>query len=687
MEVYVSFKDVFDYFDYLEKYPDRVTREYLPLATLMVDLQPEDIDALALDERVEYIEMVNYEPQEPAVIYNFNNGNESTSGHWDVPNVMSRFHEGYTGRGIKIAIIDNGFEQTHAPDGTLDVEYKEIKYFGSHRNADHGVGMGSIMGAKSNGVGIIGSAPEAELYGLNVISSQGTGMGIPAIIDALNWSIENKMDVVSMSLSGTYNSATYHNAIQNCYNNNIIVVAAAGNNASQEGTSYRPYTKAKRYPACYPEVITVSGCMYLEHSDLFVNQYNYNDSTNISMPVPRFGYQLKRGSSSNPLQDNGAFGASWATSGATAFTAGIVATIRQQYPGISRDAVLDLLLEDYYPVKDGLGRVPRLGLLDKGRFSVKETSGWRTSYAPEFDSNGKRGANVSANTRGALYTAMARAEINSPGAFNEDWSNAFRRWPIDAIPSFNDSRITNASRMFDQIRTGGTLNLAKYSFPNVTDCIYMFAGSTLDSLDISGITNTTILNEKTLFQNTSVRTLFVASEQIADKIWGNYYNNFSSAKLDFICIGPSGKESTYIYKANKVGHFRRDHLSSVDNENVSIVEAEGKHWFHSPSGRISVDLPDGFVDFASTENYLNRISVSVETPGRTTMANGTTLEVQVTAHHATKGSLSWSFSSQTTNLVAGNVKDSWKPSRISFYAKDGGSLRVSVNQANHFRIL
>ena len=76
--------------------------------------------------------------------------------------------QGLTGKGVKIAVIDSGADLSHE-----DLKYKEaISFLGDNNSQPpidyfgHGTHVAGIIAAQDNGKGVIGVAPDAEIYSL-----------------------------------------------------------------------------------------------------------------------------------------------------------------------------------------------------------------------------------------------------------------------------------------------------------------------------------------------------------------------------------------------------------------------------------------------------------------------------------------------------------------------------------------
>ena len=91
------------------------------------------------------------------------------------------YARGYTGRGIKIALIDTGLEIAHEdlstnvlPNGSYNFVTGTTDPSSSLTTGDHGTAVAGLVGARGgNGIGISGVAPSVYLQGFNLLSSSG----------------------------------------------------------------------------------------------------------------------------------------------------------------------------------------------------------------------------------------------------------------------------------------------------------------------------------------------------------------------------------------------------------------------------------------------------------------------------------------------------------------------------------
>ncbi|MFL6125596.1 S8 family peptidase [Actinophytocola sp.] len=112
---------------------------------------------------------------------------------------------GYTGSGVKVAVIDTGVDQTH-PD-LADREIAEANFSGAPDNGDHfghGTHVASIVagtGAKSGGK-YRGVADGASILDAKVLDDSGSGQD-SWIIAGMEWAVEQGADIANLSLGAT----------------------------------------------------------------------------------------------------------------------------------------------------------------------------------------------------------------------------------------------------------------------------------------------------------------------------------------------------------------------------------------------------------------------------------------------------------------------------------------------------
>ena len=166
---------------------------------------------------------------------------------WGVDRIDAEFAwTASAGLGVKVAVIDTGIDLNH-PDLTV---YGDVNIISSRKSGNddngHGTHCAGIIAALNNELGVVGVAPEAHLYAVKVLDRKGSGW-TSDIIAGIEWAVQNKMGVASLSLGSSTGSTLLWDAVKSADAAGVIIVAAAGNNGG-------PVI----YPAAYPEAIAVS---------------------------------------------------------------------------------------------------------------------------------------------------------------------------------------------------------------------------------------------------------------------------------------------------------------------------------------------------------------------------------------------------------------------------------------------
>lgn len=154
------------------------------------------------------------------------------------------------GKGVKVAVLDTGCDPYH-PD--LESAVGASKDFTGSKagTADvngHGTHCCGVVGARLNGQGVAGMAPECVLLVGKVLGDTGGGTDL-GIAQGIDWSVAQGADVISMSLGAAAPSQRIHDAVRRAVAAGVIVVAAAGNSGPNEGTV--------GYPGAFAECVCV----------------------------------------------------------------------------------------------------------------------------------------------------------------------------------------------------------------------------------------------------------------------------------------------------------------------------------------------------------------------------------------------------------------------------------------------
>jgi subtilisin len=167
----------------------------------------------------------------------------------------------FTGRGIRVAVLDTGFDVDH-PDfaGRNPVTRSFVP--GEQVQDGHGHGthcIGTALGSRTPGqLPRYGIASEAQIYAGKVLSNRGSGTD-SGILAGIDWAIANGCQVVSMSLGadvpwGTPYSQVFEAVGARALARGTLIVAAAGNASRRESGLVNPVG----HPANCPSLLAVA---------------------------------------------------------------------------------------------------------------------------------------------------------------------------------------------------------------------------------------------------------------------------------------------------------------------------------------------------------------------------------------------------------------------------------------------
>lgn len=265
------------------------------------------------------------------------------------------------GAGVKVAVIDTGIDSTH-PDlvnavslgvdiSTLNayVEQSPVQDFGFH-----GTMVASLLAGRGHGknIGVIGTAPEAELISVAMRFDIETPTTDQQIASAIHYAVDAGAKVINLSL--TRNSkdwpALWDEVFQYAFDHDVVVVAAAGNRAGG--------TEQVGAPATIPGVLVVAG---VDRNAQVSNQASTEGltiavaapATDLVSAYPGGEYKIWSG-----------------TSGAAPIVSGLVALVRAKYPNLDANNVINRVISTATKMDDqpysnqfGYGLIDPVGAL------------------------------------------------------------------------------------------------------------------------------------------------------------------------------------------------------------------------------------------------------------------------------------------------------------------------------------
>lgn len=221
---------------------------------ISIDLSQEEFDKLKKDTDVKSIEKVTVvELHSQSIPTGVRRINTELSPVANIDGVDQRVD-------ADVAVIDTGVDLDHPDLNVFKYVYcYQVNPVSGNCNENdnqaddasgHGTHVAGIIGALDNNIGVVGVAPGARLWAIDVTRSDGVITSIE-LLAALNYVYLNAADieVVNMSLGFVGSSPSVDSAISAIVAAGVTFVASAGNDAIDvAGVS----------PAGHPDIITVS---------------------------------------------------------------------------------------------------------------------------------------------------------------------------------------------------------------------------------------------------------------------------------------------------------------------------------------------------------------------------------------------------------------------------------------------
>ena len=287
---------------------------------------------------------------------------------WDTSLALDDLHRTVTGKGVVIALIDEGLEANvpalkgaHVemmPSPCLIGQKRTTPGYSSYRNSHHGSEMASLLVGGGNGVdgpgtGIMGMAPDATLRFYQTRIPTKGGRSEPCdrlgIQQTAQRAIDDGADVVSMSFGGGYDVNAPQWEKQVARNKAVMVAAspASGTTLPQD---------VEGVPAGIPGIVAVNAfdrgivpwkqSMWVNQRDESRDTFGWNlpaisaPGVHLVVPGAAVGYQHD----------------AWVTgtSPATALVAGSLALVKQKYPDATPNQLIQNLIHH-----TGWDNVPR----------------------------------------------------------------------------------------------------------------------------------------------------------------------------------------------------------------------------------------------------------------------------------------------------------------------------------------
>ncbi len=263
-----------------------------------------DVRSIVPDLTVNWLEPVKFDPM--ANPFSIGSDEPFFPYLWgmDAIDAPEAWNAGYTGKGVRIAILDSGIDAGHpdlAPNLNTELSMSFVPgedwavqpgyYF------NHGTHVAGTIAAADNEFGVIGVAPNAEIVAIKVLSEFSGSGAFSGINAGIIYAANINADVINMSLGATLdkNGKLYdeegnfvekipskyiqeivhaqQRAINYAYKKGVTIITSAGNDAMNGDGNGSTIVM----PADLNNVVTVSATAPFE--------WAYNQSTNLDEPA------------------------------------------------------------------------------------------------------------------------------------------------------------------------------------------------------------------------------------------------------------------------------------------------------------------------------------------------------------------------------------------------------------------
>ncbi|MGG3912549.1 S8 family serine peptidase [Rossellomorea vietnamensis] len=422
---------------------------------------------------------------------------EVTHTNTTFPDIEKLHHEGFTGEGVKVGILDTGIDYDH-PDlqeaykggydfvdndtDPMETTYDDWVKAGKPWSAspyytEHGTHVAGIIagqGTNESDYAVTGVAPDADIYAYRVLGPEGTG-STGAILAGIDQAVEDDMDVINMSLGANYNDPLYVTsiAVNNAVLAGVTAVVSAGNSGNGMYTLGSPGTS--------PLALTVGASDTSVTIPTFTGTLHADENVSADLKLIARGFddKLEELEGQN-LQfvdgENGSYSDKDLKGKVILDTRGYI-DLRSMINNAKKGGAKALLLYNAYPLEDvylgeGFDSLPVFSISDEQGAAMKEalTSGSETFSFDELGDPVVTGGDVLADfsSRGpsrVLYDI--KPEVTAPGVS-----------VLSTVPSYvhGEDQIGNYKNAYERLsgtsmaspNVAGVAALLKQTDPDMT---------------------------------------------------------------------------------------------------------------------------------------------------------------------------------------------------------------------------
>ncbi|SHN26132.1 Subtilase family protein [Cyclobacterium lianum] len=184
----------------------------------------------------------------------------TVEAYWGL-HALNALSTSYTGKGVKLAVLDTGMYLAHPDYAAREVVSKSFiqgeTVDDAHGHGTHCAGI-AVGGVRGDNGRRYGTASDAGLYVGKVLSNEGVGSD-SSILAGMEWAVEQGCRVISMSLGASVEENTAYSNIYNelagtAMDMGTLIIGAAGNDSRRSQGIVRPVN----HPANCPNILAVA---------------------------------------------------------------------------------------------------------------------------------------------------------------------------------------------------------------------------------------------------------------------------------------------------------------------------------------------------------------------------------------------------------------------------------------------
>ncbi len=326
----------------------------------------------------------------------------------------------------------HGYDFIDGWSDPIDDHYWMQTYHGTHVS-----GIAAACG-NNNDVGIYGVAWNSKLVALKIVD-QGENISTAAVVAAIDYALDNGVNVMNMSCRVPAYSAALYEAVERAMEAGVLLVCSAGND-SNVNTDITP-----QYPSCY-DIDNIISVLATDHNDNIPSYSNYGPYT-VDLGAPG-GSNTDREDPANIFSTKKYNNYQFldGTSASAPYVTGAVALLLGQRPTINWWQAKTIIMKSV-DIKTSITGKAR----SNGRLNIANALNYSTPILPAAPTN----LVGTASEEGGLYSIMLTWTDNSN---NE---SGFRIY------------MKTSANVYAQVGSTGA-NVTSFSLPEVGSGMYFF---------------------------------------------------------------------------------------------------------------------------------------------------------------------------------------------------------------------